>query len=61
MPGNWTAEKREAQSRKLKEHWARKKAAAEKKISDVKQPDSFRVVEKPASLMSRMARFVRGS
>tara|TARA_R100001510_G_C7654630_1_gene213359 strand:+ start:594 stop:785 length:192 start_codon:yes stop_codon:yes gene_type:complete len=50
MPGNWTAEKKEAQSQKLKEYWKRRKeqeaqealvAKAVTKASEPKKPSGF--------------------
>tara|TARA_R100001510_G_C7519752_1_gene115769 strand:- start:70 stop:261 length:192 start_codon:yes stop_codon:yes gene_type:complete len=35
MPGNWTPEKKEAQSQKLKEYWKRRKAA-EQRIAEAR-------------------------
>lgn len=58
MPGNWTPEKKQAQSRKLKEYWKRRKEEEEamKRVSvELQKP------KKPSGFFNSVLGLVKGN
>ena len=58
MPGNWTPEKKAAQSKKLKEYWKRRKEEEQQLAQAVREAQK---PKKPTGFFGSVLGFVKGS